>query len=193
MRQLAEKLTLPYSALPPPSPQGMKELTAEQREQQRQQQQPIPPEQQIFEGRVVDSEGRSGSSHVITAVGGSGAGKQTYNYATERVVGNGSFGVVFQATCLETAETVSSRRGPQRQQAAAAPAAQRSGAVPPLALLLWLVRQLHLSSVQAAYGAACRQLHQEQRGGRRPLQQRSQQGVGPLCGCCWAVLGLPWC
>ena len=63
---------------------------------------------QIFEGRVVESEGRSGSSsHVITAVGGSGSSQQTFNYATERVVGNGSFGVVFQATCLETAETVS--------------------------------------------------------------------------------------
>ncbi len=55
---------------------------------------------------MVESEGRSGSSHVITAVGGSGSSKQTFNYATERVVGNGSFGVVFQATCLETAETV---------------------------------------------------------------------------------------
>lgn len=32
--------------------------------------------------------------------------KQQLNYATERVVGNGSFGVVFQATCLETGETV---------------------------------------------------------------------------------------
>lgn len=64
---------------------------------------------QIFEGRVVESEGRSGG-HVITAVAGSGPNKQTYNYATDRVVGNGSFGVVFQATCLETAETVSIQR-----------------------------------------------------------------------------------
>lgn len=56
----------------------------------------------MFEGRVVEGEGRSGS-HVITAVG---PNKETYNYATERVVGNGSFGVVYQATCLETAETV---------------------------------------------------------------------------------------
>jgi len=84
----------------------MKELTLEQREQQRHQQRPTPPEQQIFEGRVVDSEsGRSGG-HVITAVSGSGSTKQTYNFATDRVVGNGSFGVVFQATCLETGETV---------------------------------------------------------------------------------------
>jgi hypothetical protein len=54
---------------------------------------------------VVEPDGRAGS-HVITAVAGSGAAKQAYNFATDRVVGNGSFGVVFQATCLETAETV---------------------------------------------------------------------------------------
>ncbi|KAI8477415.1 MAG: glycogen synthase kinase 3 [Monoraphidium minutum] len=87
----------------------MKELTLEQREQQRHQHQPIPPEQQIFEGRVVEGDGRSGG-HVITAVSGSGSGKQTYNFATDRVVGNGSFGVVFQATCLETAETVAIKK-----------------------------------------------------------------------------------
>ena len=45
-----------------------------------------------------------------TAVGGSGPAKQTFNFATERVVGNGSFGVVFQATCLETAETVAIKK-----------------------------------------------------------------------------------
>ncbi len=38
---------------------------------------------------------------------GSGPTKQTINYSTERIVGNGSFGVVFQATCLESGETVS--------------------------------------------------------------------------------------
>ena len=53
----------------------------------------------------MDTDNRSGG-HVITATAGSGANKQTFNYATERVVGNGSFGTVFQATCLETAETV---------------------------------------------------------------------------------------
>ena len=33
-------------------------------------------------------------------------GGPEYNFATQRVVGNGSFGVVYQATCLETGETV---------------------------------------------------------------------------------------
>ena len=65
---------------------------------------------QVFEGRVVEGENRSGG-HVITATSGSGSNKQSYNYATERIVGNGSFGVVFQATCLETAETVRCCKG----------------------------------------------------------------------------------
>lgn len=71
---------------------------------------------QVFEGRVIEGGDRSGG-HVITATSGSGSSKQTYNYATERIVGNGSFGVVFQATCLETAETVrSSKDAPPRLQ-----------------------------------------------------------------------------
>lgn len=43
---------------------------------------------------------------MITTAGGSGAAKQVIRYLTERVVGNGSFGVVFQAKCIETGETV---------------------------------------------------------------------------------------
>ena len=43
---------------------------------------------------------------VLQGTSGSGATRQTFNYSTDRVVGNGSFGVVFQATCLETGETV---------------------------------------------------------------------------------------
>lgn len=61
---------------------------------------------QVFEGRVVENDNTRSGGHVITATAGSGASKQTFNYSTERVVGNGSFGTVFQATCLETAETV---------------------------------------------------------------------------------------
>ena len=46
------------------------------------------------------------SGHVICTTAGTGPDRQTINYSTERVVGSGSFGVVFQATCLETGETV---------------------------------------------------------------------------------------
>ena len=60
---------------------------------------------QVFEGRVVEGDPNT-CGHVICTQAGSGPNKQTISYATERVVGNGSFGVVFQATCLETRETV---------------------------------------------------------------------------------------
>ena len=59
----------------------------------------------VFEGRVVEGDPNA-CGHVIRTTAGSGANKQTVSYTTERVVGNGSFGVVFQATCMETGETV---------------------------------------------------------------------------------------
>jgi len=90
--------------------QGMKELTiSEEPRYQQAAPLPPPPEANVFEGRVVEGDNRA-AGHVITAVSGSGASRQTYNYATERVVGNGSFGVVIQATCLETAETVAIKK-----------------------------------------------------------------------------------
>ena len=60
---------------------------------------------QVFEGRVVEGDPNA-SGHVICTTAGTGPDRQTINYSTERVVGSGSFGVVFQATCLETGETV---------------------------------------------------------------------------------------
>lgn len=61
--------------------------------------------EQVFEGRVVRGDPNA-CGHIIQASGGTGVNRQTINFSTERVVGNGSFGVVFQATCLETGETV---------------------------------------------------------------------------------------
>ena len=60
---------------------------------------------QVYEGRVVEGD-PSVCGHVICTTASGGINRQTINYSTERVVGNGSFGVVFQATCLETGETV---------------------------------------------------------------------------------------
>ena len=65
--------------------------------------------------------------HVITTTGGSGAGRQVIRYLTERVVGNGSFGVVFQAKCIETGETV--RWEGERQGRPRPPATHVSGVV----------------------------------------------------------------
>ncbi|XP_020244297.1 shaggy-related protein kinase eta-like isoform X2 [Asparagus officinalis] len=48
---------------------------------------------------------------IKTVVGGRGGQpKKTVSYMAERVVGTGSFGVVFQAKCLETSETVAIKK-----------------------------------------------------------------------------------
>lgn len=60
---------------------------------------------QVFDGKVTDGDPNT-CGHVITTTAGSGSNKQTLTYHTQRVVGNGSFGVVFQATCVETGDTV---------------------------------------------------------------------------------------
>src|SRR4051812_30149791 len=39
-----------------------------------------------------------------------GGEKQAISYAAERVIGNGSFGVVYQATVIETGETVAIKK-----------------------------------------------------------------------------------
>eukprot|EP00882_Tetradesmus_deserticola_P000676 GHRQ01000740.1.p1 GENE.GHRQ01000740.1~~GHRQ01000740.1.p1 ORF type:complete len:456 (+),score=189.82 GHRQ01000740.1:156-1523(+) len=101
---------IPQAAPQEALPQGMKGLNLRPDEARFQQApQPDMVSSQVFEGRVVEGEGRTGG-HVITATAGNGTSKQTYNYATERIVGNGSFGVVYQATCLETAETVAIKK-----------------------------------------------------------------------------------
>ena len=61
---------------------------------------------QVYSGTIVQGDANA-VGHVICATAGTGAAKQSVNYVTERVVGNGSFGVVFQATCQETGEVVS--------------------------------------------------------------------------------------
>jgi hypothetical protein len=67
---------------------------------------------QVFEGRLVEGDAKGGGQ-ILQASSGTGASKQTFNYSTDRIVGNGSFGVVFQATCLETGETVGCRERAQ--------------------------------------------------------------------------------
>ena len=48
--------------------------------------------------------------HVVTTACVQNGVRSVLRYAAERVVGNGSFGVVFQATCVETRETVAIKR-----------------------------------------------------------------------------------
>ncbi|KAG1668886.1 hypothetical protein FOA52_016055 [Chlamydomonas sp. UWO 241] len=68
-----------------------------------------PKKEEVFEGRLVEGSLKSGGQ-TLQATSGSGANKQTFNYSTDRIVGNGSFGVVFQATCLETGEPVAIKK-----------------------------------------------------------------------------------
>ncbi|XP_022770759.1 shaggy-related protein kinase alpha-like isoform X1 [Durio zibethinus] len=63
------------------------------------------------EATIVDGNGTETGHIIVTTVGGkNGQPKQTISYMAERIVGNGSFGVVFQAKCLETGETVAIKK-----------------------------------------------------------------------------------
>ncbi|KAJ7531174.1 hypothetical protein O6H91_14G035200 [Diphasiastrum complanatum] len=60
---------------------------------------------------VIDETGTDTGHVISTTVGGqNGQPKQTISYLPERVVGTGSFGVVFQAKCIETGETVAIKK-----------------------------------------------------------------------------------
>ncbi|KAJ6756983.1 SHAGGY-RELATED PROTEIN KINASE ALPHA [Salix koriyanagi] len=64
-----------------------------------------------MEATVVDGNSTETGHIIVTTIGGrNGQPKQTISYMAERVVGNGSFGVVFQAKCLETGETVAIKK-----------------------------------------------------------------------------------
>nr|CAD1828601.1 unnamed protein product [Ananas comosus var. bracteatus] len=63
------------------------------------------------EATVVDGNGTETGHIIVTTIGGrNGQPKKTISYMAERVVGHGSFGVVFQAKCLETGETVAIKK-----------------------------------------------------------------------------------
>ncbi|XP_020592250.1 shaggy-related protein kinase NtK-1-like [Phalaenopsis equestris] len=60
---------------------------------------------------VVDGNGTETGHIIVTTIGGrNGQPKQTISYMAECIVGNGSFGIVFQAKCLETGETVAIKK-----------------------------------------------------------------------------------
>ncbi|CAM0957395.1 unnamed protein product [Alopecurus aequalis] len=65
------------------------------------------------DGEAPYAEGNGAmTGHIIsTTIGGkNGEPKQTISYMAERVVGTGSFGIVFQAKCLETGEAVAIKK-----------------------------------------------------------------------------------
>ncbi|GAA0173238.1 non-receptor serine/threonine protein kinase [Lithospermum erythrorhizon] len=63
------------------------------------------------EAAIVKGNGTETGHIIVTTIGGrNGQPKQTISYMAERIVGQGSFGVVFQAKCLETGETVAIKK-----------------------------------------------------------------------------------
>ncbi|KAF5776030.1 putative protein-serine/threonine kinase CMGC-GSK family [Helianthus annuus] len=68
-------------------------------------------EDKEVEATVVNGNGTEKGQIIVTSVGGrNGQPKQTLSYMAERVVGTGSFGVVFEAKCLETGESVAIKK-----------------------------------------------------------------------------------
>ncbi|XVF79990.1 hypothetical protein PTKIN_Ptkin15bG0034500 [Pterospermum kingtungense] len=64
-----------------------------------------------MEATVVSGNGTEAGQIISTMIGGlNGQPKQTISYMAERVVGTGSFGVVFQAKCLERGESVAIKK-----------------------------------------------------------------------------------
>ncbi|KAL1531638.1 Shaggy-related protein kinase epsilon, variant 2 [Salvia divinorum] len=64
-----------------------------------------------MEAAVVDGNGTETGHIIVTTIGGkNGQPKQTISYMAERIVGQGSFGIVFQAKCLEAGETVAIKK-----------------------------------------------------------------------------------
>ncbi|XP_078149148.1 shaggy-related protein kinase alpha [Carex rostrata] len=64
-----------------------------------------------MEATVVDGNSTETGHIIVTTIGGRGGQpKQTISYMAERVIGHGSFGIVFQARCLETGETVAIKK-----------------------------------------------------------------------------------
>lgn len=64
-----------------------------------------------MEAAVVNGNGAEAGHIIVTTIGGkNGQPKQTISYMAEQAVGQGSFGIVFQAKCLETGETVAIKK-----------------------------------------------------------------------------------
>ncbi|KAH7290444.1 hypothetical protein KP509_30G048800 [Ceratopteris richardii] len=94
-----------------PSITGVEELPKEMNEMTIRDDRMDNSEEKEIEAAVVDGNGAETGHIIVTTIGGkNGQPKQTISYMAERVVGTGSFGVVFQGKCLESGETVAIKK-----------------------------------------------------------------------------------
>ncbi|KAG4173835.1 hypothetical protein ERO13_A11G085900v2 [Gossypium hirsutum] len=69
------------------------------------------PDEKDVEAPVINGNGTETGQIISATIGGrDGQPKQTISYMAERVIGTGSFGVVFQAKCLERGESVAIKK-----------------------------------------------------------------------------------
>ncbi|KAB2002871.1 hypothetical protein ERO13_D11G090100v2 [Gossypium hirsutum] len=72
------------------------------------------PDEKDMEAPIINGNGTETGQIISATIGGrDGKPKQTISYMAERVIGRGSFGVVFQAKCLERGESVAIKKVPQ--------------------------------------------------------------------------------
>ncbi|KAK8630404.1 hypothetical protein V6N13_079200 [Hibiscus sabdariffa] len=90
---------------------GVDQLPDEMREMRIRDEKTANHDDKDLEAAVISGNGTEAGQIISTTVGGrNGQPKQTISYMAERVVGTGSFGVVFQAKCLETGESVAIKK-----------------------------------------------------------------------------------
>lgn len=85
-------------------PQNMKNLSLKDVRTQSEQQERVP------EGRITEGEDSTGNAVIMETKITKPQGCQSVTYTTEKIVGTGSFGVVYKATCVETGETVAVKK-----------------------------------------------------------------------------------
>ena len=99
------------AAVPKTANTGVDQLPKEMHEMKIRDDKVDNPDEKEIEATVVNGNGTETGHIIATTIGGrNGQPKQTISYMAERVVGTGSFGIVFQAKCLETGESVAIKK-----------------------------------------------------------------------------------